>query len=213
MRIELRQDEKGDYVLIDGYVNAVGRDSKILHDERIGDFVEMIMPGAFDISLKRNYKVDVLLNHDITRKITDTTDSDIRLFEDNIGLRFTGKIRDEDIKQKALDNRLVGWSFGFYVLEERMEYRDGKTPRRLVESLDLEEVSILDDTKTPAYFGTSIEVRADDNKPKETRCVNEGNIVIFEDIREKREEPKPENDLPDNGLIGLKEIIELMDMI
>ena len=41
MKIEVRNDK----VIIDGYVNAVDRFSKILYDKR-GQFVEKIMPSV-----------------------------------------------------------------------------------------------------------------------------------------------------------------------
>ena len=45
MRIEIRNDS----VLIDGYVNAVGRDSRPMRDRKTGErFVEQIVPGAFE---------------------------------------------------------------------------------------------------------------------------------------------------------------------
>ena len=46
MKIEIRADS----VLIDGYVNAVERDSKVLHNAN-GPFVEKIKAGTFQRSL------------------------------------------------------------------------------------------------------------------------------------------------------------------
>ena len=59
MKIEVRNDK----VIIDGYVNAVDRFSKILYDKR-GQFVEKIMPSVFRRALEKNDAIKVLLNHD-----------------------------------------------------------------------------------------------------------------------------------------------------
>ena len=43
-QVQLRSDR----VIIDGYVNAVGRDSRPIRDTKTGErFVEQIVPGAF----------------------------------------------------------------------------------------------------------------------------------------------------------------------
>lgn len=82
MRIEIRSDS----VVIDGYVNAVARDSRPMRDRVTGQrFVEQIVPGVFERALKRN-DVDLLLNHDISRKL-GSTKTNLTLYEDSIGLR------------------------------------------------------------------------------------------------------------------------------
>lgn len=159
MKIEIRAD----CVMVDGYVNAVERDSKVLQD-RNGRFVEKIRAGAFSRALDRadqtEYDVRVLLNHKKNRKLTSRW-TGAWLREDNIGLRCTCEIRDKEVMQKAREGKLVGWSFGFLPIKTKKEILDGIEHREILE-LDLKEVSILDDTKTPAYNGTSIETRDDD---------------------------------------------------
>lgn len=159
MKIEIRND----CVLIDGYVNAVERDSKILKDSE-GSFIEKIKAGAFRRALERakrsKYNVKVLLNHDYDRQLTSTGDSTTELYEDAIGLRCRCLITDEEVIQKAINRNLVGWSFGFLPLKEEKTDVNRMT-HRIVRDLELKEVSILDDTKIPAYDGTSIEVRSE----------------------------------------------------
>ena len=158
MRIEIRNDS----VLIDGYVNAVERDSKVLTGAS-GKFIERIASGAFRRSLERakktNSPVKVLLNHDYTRVLSSNADDGTAISEDNIGLRCKCEIRDKEVIEKARSNKLVGWSFGFIPIKE--ERTDEEIPHRTIRELELKEVSILDDTKKPAYNGTSIEVRAE----------------------------------------------------
>ena len=100
MKIEIRADS----VLIDGYVNAVERDSKVLHNEN-GPFVEKIKAGTFQRSLDRSkktgYDVKVLLNHDYSKELTSTRDTSTKIYEDNIGLRCQCEIRDAEVIKKA----------------------------------------------------------------------------------------------------------------
>jgi len=155
MRVEIRADS----VLIEGYVNAVGRDSKILSDKTGLRFVEQIVPGAFARALTKN-DVDILLNHD-GNKVLGSTQSNLSLEEDSIGLKARAVITDTEVIEKARAKKLKGWSFGFRDVLSRMEDAHDNLKRRYVEDLELIEVSIIDDTLDPAYQGTLIEARTD----------------------------------------------------
>ena len=171
MRIELRQDK----VLIDGYVNAVARDSRPIPDTNGERFVEQIMPGAFARALERakasNRAIDLLLDHEENRKLGDT-DSNVTLVEDNIGLRAICEITDPEVMQKAREGKLRGWSFGFMNARAQEEDAANGLKRRFVEDLDLKEVSLIDERKIPCYAGTSVNTRADDTEETvETRSM------------------------------------------
>lgn len=157
MRIEIRNDS----VLLDGYVNAVARDSKPIITPH-GKCVEQIEPRAFEKALERAENVDLLLNHNKDRKLGSTKDGNLELFEDNIGLRAICTITDAEVIQKAKEKKLKGWSFGQYVNKDRIEERADSIPRRYVEDLDIFEVSIIDDRLSPCYTATSIEQRGDE---------------------------------------------------
>lgn len=157
MRIELRNDS----VLIDGYVNAVARDSRPMLSERGEKFVEQISPKAFQRAIDKNEDVLCLLNHEPSRVLGSTKQGNIELFEDNIGLRAICKITDSEVIEKAKANRLRGWSFGFEALKEHEEPIADCFKRRFVDEMNLAEVSIIDEQRIPCYVGTSIETRAD----------------------------------------------------
>lgn len=157
MEIRVREDS----VEITGYVNAVERASKPLMS-RVGQFIERICKGAFKKALKRNNDVHILLNHNWDRDLGSTKKGNLELEEDNIGLRVRACITDKDVIQKARNGELVGWSFGFHDREVENTIERG-IPHRAVKDLDLAEVSILDRTKTPAYDGTLIMARDDEN--------------------------------------------------
>jgi HK97 family phage prohead protease len=157
MKVSIRADS----VLVEGYVNAIERNSKPLMS-RIGRFIERICKGAFSNALKRSDDVHVLLNHDWTRDLGSTKQGNLELTEDNIGLHARAVITDQEVVEKARRGDLVGWSFGFQDREVEQGVEQGM-PLRVVKDLDLFEVSILDRTKSPAYDGTLIMARADDD--------------------------------------------------
>lgn len=153
---------KGDSVEIDGYVNAVERKSKPLWS-RMGQFIERICKGAFSKALERNDNVRILLNHNPERDLGGQKDGNLELKEDSIGLHARAVITDKEVVEKARNGKLVGWSFGFYDRDVLCGQDENGMPLRDVRDLDLEEVSLLDDTKTPAYDGTLVMVRADES--------------------------------------------------
>ena len=157
MEIRIKDD---DTVEIDGYVNAIERKSKPLQS-RIGRFVERIKKGAFKRAIDRNDDIHILLNHDWTMDLGSTKEGNLSLTEDAIGLRACAKVKDKDVVTKARNGDLVGWSFGFTDRDVDTHDEDGMTTRD-VKDLDLYEVSLLDRSKTPAYDGTLVSVRADD---------------------------------------------------
>lgn len=157
MQINIREDR----VEIEGYVNAIERYSKPLMS-RIGKFIERICKGAFAKAIKRNNDIHVLLNHDWERDLGSTKQGNLKLQEDNIGLKANVTIYDREVIDKARNGELVGWSFGFSdrEVENSIDNSTGM-PTRAVRDLDLYEVSILDKRKIPAYDGTLISARAE----------------------------------------------------
>lgn len=177
MRIELRSDS----VLIDGYVNAVGRDSRPIKGEGGERFIEQISPGAFERALERAEEVKLMLNHE---KIIGSTKTNLKLKEDAIGLRATCEVTDPEVVQKAREKKLKGWSFGFCDLKASEEDTPTGMKRRFVEELILKEVTIVDDRKTPCYAGTSINTRADGREERtETRSMD------FDAVYEEKKDP------------------------
>ena len=159
MKISIRADS----VVIEGYVNAIERNSKPLIS-RIGRFIERICKGAFSRALQKNDDVHVLMNHDWNRDLGSTKQGNLELKEDSIGLHARVETSDPDTVRDAKEGNLVGWSFGFTDTLDGVERStDSETglPLRLVRDLDLYEVSILNREKSPAYEGTLIMARED----------------------------------------------------
>lgn len=171
--------------VISGYVNAVGRDSRPV---KVGmnKVIEQIMPGAFGEALRAAENVSMLLNHDYGQKLTDTLSGGLKLTEDSIGLRAEAVISDPDVIEKGRNGKLRGWSFGFRCIDDVMESRAEKLPRRIVKRLALNEVSVIDDRFIPCYEGTSVECRADGEADIEIRCFD--SFATAEDMEEVTEE-------------------------
>ena len=173
MKVEIRNNK----IIIDGYVNAVERESKVLYDTR-GEFIEKIRAGVFQKALERADNVRVLLDHEQDRELADTKSGKAKLYEDNIGLRAIVEIDDSEVIEKAKKNKLRGWSFGFFCNKEDRKTNEDGIEERVVRDLDLLEVSIIDDRKYPAYIGTSIEMRDDEKKIVEYRNADFDNVEI-----------------------------------
>ncbi len=183
MKVTLRNDS----VEISGYVNATDRESKPLRDAE-GYFVERIEPGAFARSLARKDPV-MLLNHDPDR-VLSTVAGGLTVREDAVGLYAQAVVTDAAVVEKARAGKLSGWSFGFLPGDQAVDQSNGMR-RKTVRSLDLFEVSLLDDTREPAYIATSVMTR-DEGEPIEYRDMGDAPDVVDE-----RSEPKPEP--PDLG--------------
>ena len=147
-------------MLIEGYVNAVARDSRPMRDRKTGKrFVEQIVPGVFERALRHN-EVQLYLNHDSLR-VLGSTSTNLELHEDSIGLHARAEVTDPEVIDKARKKKLRGWSFGFRERDASTEAITESMERRYVEDMELIEVSIVDERKLPCYEGTSLEVRAE----------------------------------------------------
>lgn len=189
MRIEIRNDR----VILDGYVNAVARDSKPMLDVHGEKFVEQISPKTFQRAIEKNEDILCLLNHEPTRVLGSTRQGNIELFEDNIGLRAICEITDSEVIEKAKNNKLRGWSFGFEALEEHEESIKDGFKRRFVDEMNLFEISIIDEHKVPCYEGTSIETRADKQIKAEYRGEDFKPKIIDQSKKESQDYSKYEN--------------------
>ena len=166
MKVQIRNDA----VVIDGYVNVVERESNPIGLGK--KFIERIKAGAFGKSLQRRSNVKVLFNHNPERELASTGAGTATMKEDAVGLYCRAVVSDKDVVEKAKEGKLSGWSFGFAPLSDRkktendMEYRD-------IYELDLVEVSILDDTKNPAYPACCIATRDSQEGTLELRYIED----------------------------------------
>lgn len=188
MQINIREDS----VEIEGYVNAIERKSKPLWS-RIGRFVERVCKGAFQKALDRNDNVRILLNHNWDRDLGGQRDGNLELYEDSIGLHARATITDADVIDKAREGKLVGWSFGFADKDVENKRDENGYPLRDIRDLELYEVSILDNTASPAYEGTLVSVRAESDESIYFGETFTDEIKLEMNVRE---EPKETEEVP-----------------
>ena len=182
MNIEIRNDA----VEISGYVNAVGRESRVLRDAS-GYFTEVCAPGVFARALQRG-KRQMLLNHDEARVLGNEGEN-LELHEDAVGLFARATVTDPDVIGKARKGELRGWSFGFVPIAATREEREGVALRTL-QDIDLREVSIIDNRKMPAYVATSVFTRAmEDGEPLEYRMMEAQDWATIDKTESRAEEP------------------------
>lgn len=187
LKCEIRADNT---LHIEGYVNAVERDSKPVMVPSLGRCVEQVRAGVFGAALAENPDVELLENHDHSRKLGSTSDGVLTLSEDSIGLRASADISDPDMITKARTGQLKGWSFGFVTTSSEVENRADNIPRRVVTGMKLSEVSLIDGRYTPCYAGTLVEVRAIDNNAEMVEFrADEGIEIVDNSSEENAPEP------------------------
>lgn len=184
MRVEIRNNA----VHIEGYVNVVERDSRVLPSPR-GKFVEQVKAKTFQRALEATDNVDLLFNHQ--RKLGSTKEGNLELWEDNIGLRAKAVVNDPEVVQNAKEKKLTGWSFAFQKIKDKWEDGQDGIAKRYLEEIELPEVSIL--TITPAYIATSIEARDSESQIIEYRNVSEVDYVEHEQRKEEHHEERADS--------------------
>ncbi len=191
MQLELRNNA----LHVSGYVNAVERESRRLPRRMCArarsDFTEKISVGAFAAAIA-NREIRLMYNH--ARDIGGTADGSLKLREDNIGLKAEAVITDGEVIAAAKRGELRGWSFGFTDAVDRWEDVTQDLQRRTLDGFTLNEVSLL--SVTPAYYGTSVELRGEDCCETETRAAEDKcEAVATHDARNKAEKARRELEL------------------
>lgn len=203
MKIIIREDK----VTIEGYVNAVERNSKPL-TERGVTFIERIGAGAFKRAIERAKDIRILLNHRKDRDLGGLSDGNLELEEDNIGLKARAEITDPEVIEDARKGNLVGWSFGF-ADEDVTQLRDDESglPLRKVKDLDLFEVSLLNRTKSPAYVGTLVNVRDDGTEERVNYSEEyEDEVEVIDEVETRSEDPQEETKDPEETTPEVREL-------
>lgn len=201
---------RSDHVHIEGYVNAVERLSKPI-TERLGTFRERVKAGTFKKALQSAPDVRILLNHKADRDLGGLKDGNLKLEEDAIGLRAEADIFDPEVIKDAKAGKLVGWSFGFYPIESRDTSEDGM-PIKELSQIDLREVSLLNKNHTPAYDGTLVAVRDNEEKMIIGETLLADQIEIREEAQEEEsaQETETTKEVSSNYFARYKTMIALM---
>jgi len=128
----------------------------------LGEFTEVIRPGAFQRSLAADAAkgIRAIYEHDSKALLGRVGANTLRLSEDAEGLRFEIDLPNtqlgRDLEELVSRGDIAGCSFGFISNSEDWSEQDGK-PLRSLTDLDLYEITI---TATPAYNTTQVAVRS-----------------------------------------------------
>jgi HK97 family phage prohead protease len=152
--LEIRSTEEGEKT-ISGYA---ARFESLSED--LGGFREKIRKGTFANSLKSSI-ITALWNHN-SDIILGSSDDNLEIWEDDVGLRFDLKLGnthyDQYAHEKIEKRHVKGVSFGFSVPAGGDEWDyEGDIPIRTLVNTNLFEIS---PTPFPAYTQTSVSVRS-----------------------------------------------------
>jgi len=147
---------------------AIGYAARFNEPADIGEFIESIMPEAFDRALRQRHDVRFLINHDPSLLLARTTNGTLALSRDTVGLRFRAKLPETqaatDLLTLLRSQTMSQCSFGFRVPDggdtwsKRMH--EGKMRDfREIHDCDLLDVSCV---TYPAYASTSAGVDDED---------------------------------------------------
>ena len=130
---------------------------------------ETIEPGAFDG--QTNGDVRALVNHDTTLVLGRTTAGTLSLRIDERGLWGSVTINQQDQDAMNLYERVKRGdvnqcSFGFDILDQDVEYKDGVPTVWRIKAVKLYEVSVV---TFPAYEAPAVEARRKDFEQAEKR--------------------------------------------
>jgi hypothetical protein len=158
-KIEIREDENGNKTLY-GYAVKWEKKSHVLGYWR--KFREQFKKGAFDDSLSKDDQ-RFLWSHDTSKVLGRTKNQTLRLFEDNVGLRFELDLPDttlgDDTYKSIKRGDVDGVSFGFQMINEEIEEPDDDLMLRTVTKAKLLEVSAV---AFPAYPDSEVSARGYD---------------------------------------------------
>lgn len=131
-------------------------------EANLGDFQELIRPGAFAKSLATGSNVRALYHHNSEALLGTTRGGTLKLKEDAHGLAFELALPDtshgRDLAILVDRGDVSGMSFGFRVAPggDRWEQRGKQLVRELL-AVDLMEVTL---TADPAYQDTTVAMRS-----------------------------------------------------
>jgi len=161
MAVEVR-DQDGQPV-ITGYAAVYHQaDDPGTEFELLDNYVERIMPGAFDNALETGQDVRGLFNHDPNQVLGRTGAGTMTLSADSIGLRYDIIVPDtqlgRDVATSISRGDVTGSSFSFKVADGGAEIRkDGDKTIRELRSVNLFDAGPV---TFPAYSGSSAGLRA-----------------------------------------------------
>ena len=156
--VEIREDENGMKTLA-GYAVKWEMKSVTMGWRR---FKEQFKRGAFTESLTNDDQL-ALWSHDTSKVLGRTKNGTLRLFEDEIGLRFELDLLDttlgDDAYKTIKRGDVDGVSFGFSMLKQEWDEAD---PDNVVRSIVTAKLIEISPVAFPAYPDSQVSARSSD---------------------------------------------------
>lgn len=156
--VEIREDDEGKRTLT-GYAVKWDMKSVTMGWRR---FREQFKRGAFTESLTNEDQL-ALWSHDTSKVLGRTKNGTLRLFEDEIGLRFELDLLDttlgDDAYKTIKRGDVDGVSFGFSMLKQEWDEADPDNVIRTITKAKLLEISPV---AFPAYPDSEVSARSSD---------------------------------------------------
>jgi HK97 family phage prohead protease len=150
---EVRAGDTGDVIV--GHAPVWNR-----YSQNLGGFVEQVAPGACSRAIVED-DIRGLKNHDPSLLLGRNKSGTMRLFEDNVGLRFEIDVPDttvgRDLVVSAKRGDITGASFSFRVIDQEWGVTDSDFPLRTIKSMQLFDVGPV---TFPAYLDSESGLRA-----------------------------------------------------
>lgn len=189
--MEIRKLDDGS-LHITGYVNITDKPSRVLRDSKGHNFVERVEPRCFTKALNTGHNVKFLLNHNHNIHLGSLDEGNLKLTEDNIGLKIDATVNNAEVRKAYDEGGFSGFSYGFQKIKDNFRDWDNGVQLRTLQEIRLIEVSLLDSKTTPAYFGSMVNVehRGEDATDTEIRAfsneLEQENIESAEKVEEQR---------------------------
>lgn len=194
MQTSISTNEDG--MIVEGLVNKTESWSHVLGVRK--KFREKITKGAFDKAIQVAPRIDFLAEHDSSKLLATTENGSLELWEDSEGLKMRAHIcptsYGKDIYELMKSQIVRHMSFGFRVVSDKWKKLSNGTFERIVESLELSEVSVV---RNPAYPQSAIAARG-------IELVED--VEIPKDVLEERSQEEMDKELLDEFRNAISEL-------
>lgn len=179
---EIREfEENNNELTLEGYIAKFD-----VITELWDGYYEKIDKNAFDETISDGHNIFLVYHHDMSKVLASTRNNTLSLTIDEIGVKFSAKINKNlsyasDVYELVKSGECRGCSFGFYCLDEDINYNSEKDEiHRTLLKVEMLEGTI---TPIPAYENTNVQARAKGIKEEEKRKINESKKL--EELREE----------------------------
>ena len=169
---EVRAGDTGDVIV--GHAPVWNR-----YSQNLGGFVEQVAPGAGSRAIVED-DIRGLKNHDPSLLLGRNKSGTMRLFEDNVGLRFEIDVPDttvgRDLVVSAKRGDITGASFSFRVIDQEWGVTDSDFPLRTIKSMQMFDTGPV---TFPAYLDSESGLRSNPAARREALAglVNESRSI------------------------------------